>query len=147
MSDPISDERIHRYIEAAYDLAQGKYEVHADIPADPADEIGRLGQALRQLAQALEHRYRELSRLDQITAQINAGLLLDDILNNVYQSFKDIIPYNRIGFSLIEHNGTTVRARWAYTDQPEVHLKVGYESALAGSSLEQIMRPAAAHHQ
>ncbi len=140
MSDPISDERIHRYIEAAYDLARGNYDVRVDIPPGPADELGQLGQALSQLAQALERRYRELSRLDQITTQINAGLLLDDILSNVYRSFKDIIPYNRIGFSLIENDGTTVRARWAYTDQPEVHLNVGYESPLAGSSLEQIIR-------
>lgn len=132
------DQRISQYIQAARDLARGRFDV--EVPAADGDEIGQLGQALRNLAQSLELQYQELQKIDQITTQINAGLLLDDILENVYHSFKDIIPYNRIGFSLIENNGATVRARWATTDQPDARLKVGYEAPLAGSSLETIIQ-------
>ena len=138
MSTSSVDQRISQYIQAAQELAQGRFDVV--VPDAGSDELGRLGQALRTLAQTLELQYQELRKLDQITSQINAGLLLDDILENVYHSFKDIIPYNRIGFSLIENNGTTVRARWATTDQPDVQLKVGYEAPLAGSSLETIIQ-------
>ena len=138
MSTTSMDQRISQYIQAAQELAQGRFDVV--VPVVDGDELGRLGQALRTLAQTLELQYQELRKLDQITSQINAGLLLDDILENVYHSFKDIIPYNRIGFSLIENNGTTVRARWATTDQPDVQLKVGYEAPLAGSSLETIIQ-------
>jgi signal transduction histidine kinase len=131
------DSRLSLYIAAAEQLASGHYDV--DVPAEYTDVLGQLGQALYQLARALESRYRQIQKLDQITTQINAGLLLDDVLDNVYRGFKDIIPYNRIGFALIENEGATVRARWATSDQPHVELSIGYEAPLAGSSLQTIL--------
>src|SRR3990172_5211175 len=94
------DHRIPLYIQAAERLKRGEFDLN--VPASPTDELGRLGQALLDLAHTLESRYRELSRLDQITSRINAGLLLDEVLENVYRDFRELIPYNRIGFSLIE---------------------------------------------
>ncbi|GAB4411476.1 MAG: hypothetical protein Kow00106_05690 [Anaerolineae bacterium] len=133
----MADDRIFRYIEATERLRQGDYEV--DVPVTPPDEVGQLGQALQALAHDLDVRRAELQKLDQITARINAGLLLDDILDNVYDDFRSLIPYNRIGFSLIDETGGTVTARWARSDQPEIYLKRGYSAPLAGSSLQQII--------
>ena len=133
----MTDERIWRYIEATENLRQGVYDV--DIPVSPPDEVGQLGEALQALAHELDVRRAELQKLDLITARINAGLLLDDILDNVYDDFRALIPYNRIGFSLIDEAGGTVTARWARSDQPEIHLKRGYSAPLAGSSLQQII--------
>ncbi len=133
----MTDERIARYIEAAEHLRQGIYDV--EIPVAPTDDVGRLGEALQALAHELDRRRAELQKLDQITARINAGLLLDDILDNVYEDFRSLIPYNRIGFSLIDETGGTVTARWARSDQPEIHLTRGYSAPLAGSSLQQII--------
>lgn len=133
----MTDERIWRYIEATENLRQGVYDV--DIPVSPPDEVGQLGEALQALAHELDVRRAELQKLDLITARINAGLLLDDILDNVYDDFRALIPYNRIGFSLIDEAGGTVTARWARSDQPEIHLKRGYSAPLEGSSLQQIV--------
>ncbi len=132
------DHRISLYIEAAERLRQGEYDVHLPEAA-PGDDLGRLGLALKDLAHTLERRYQEIQKLDQITRRINAGLLLDEILENVYQDFREIIPYNRIGFSLLEDNNRVVRARWAKTDQPLIRLGGGYEAVMAGSSLQKIM--------
>ncbi len=132
------DERIPLYIRAAEQIRQGDYNV--EVPVTPDDDLGLLGQALQELAQTLERHYRSLRKLDQITTHINAGLLLDEILEIVYRDFREIIPYNRIGFSLMTDDGQAVRARWAKTDQPELKLTVGYEQPLAGSSLEQILK-------
>ena len=132
------DRRIPEYIAAAEQLTQGQYQI--DVSLSPADEISVLGQALRELAQTLEVRYQETQQLGMIAEQINAGLLLDEILEAVYREFRAFIPYNRIGFSLIDSNGQTVRARWAKTDQPEARLQVGYVAPLQGSSLETIIR-------
>lgn len=138
MTDPSTDdERILQYIRATERLKQGDYQIR--VPASPLDEVGRLGTALLDLAEALEHRYRELERLTIITAHINAGLWLDEIMEGVYRDFRDFIPYNRIGFSVIEEGGQMVRARWAKTDQPVVHLFKGFSAPLAGSSLETII--------
>ncbi len=141
-TDPISietDRRLQQYIEAAEHLARGEYAVA--LPPGPAqDALGQLGQALHRLAVALEKHYQELQRLDQITRHINAGLLLDEILENIYRDFREIIPYNRIGCALLEDEGRVLRARWARTDLPEIKLGMGYKAAMAGSSLEQILQ-------
>ncbi len=131
------DERIAQYIAVIEQIAQGNYNVN--IATAPNDEIGRLGQSLYGLAKTLEARYQEFQKLNSITARINAGLLLDEVLEGVYRDFKAFIPYNRIGFSCIEKDGTIVRSYWAKSDQPAIKLWKGYAARLAGSSLEDII--------
>jgi GAF domain-containing protein len=139
MAEPSDrDQRIAQFIKATEQLKQGQYDL--EVPASPLDDVGRLGQALRDLAHVLELRYREVQKIEKITTQINAGVLLDDILEIVYRDFRELIPYNRIGLSLIEDDGQTVRARWAQTDQSNMTITAGYSSRLAGSSLEAIIR-------
>lgn len=134
----LSNEQISQYIRAARELKRGNYQI--ELQTAPMDDLGRLGQALNELARTLEQRYRQVQQLGMITAHINAGLMLEEILESVYRDFKAIIPYNRIGFSLLEEDGAVVKAFWARTDQPEVHLPIGYKADLAGSSLEDIIK-------
>ena len=135
---PDQDDHIRQYLEAIEWLKQGKYDV--DLPDEPAP-LGAavLGAALRELAQALAARAREQHSLEQIALRMNAGLLLEDILESLYQDFRDIIPYNRIGLALIEDEGKIVRSVWAKSDQPVVKLDKGYAAPLDGSSLEHIL--------
>ena len=126
---PKPDELITKYIEVTEGLKRGNYDL--EVPIDPAEgELAQLGQALKSLAITLDTRYREMQKLSEITSSINAGLLLDEILEIVFQDFKDVIPYNRIGFSLIEDDGRTVRAYWAKSDQPVVLLGKEYAASL-----------------
>lgn len=139
MTPEPQDTRIPEYIHAIERLQAGQYEI--DLPVTPPDPLGQLGAALNSLAQNIEDRYREAETLHTITEHINAGLLLDDVMEHVYTEFRGLIPYNRIGFSLIEasEHGPVLRARWAKSDLPEVHLRQGYTALLAGSSLETII--------
>jgi len=100
------------------------------------DEVGKLAGTLQSVADQLELRIREMETLNRITMMINEGLLLEDILNKVYEGFRGVIPYNRIGFSLIE--GDRVVARWARSDRA-LALGAGYSAALDGSSLQRIV--------
>ncbi len=133
------DKRISQYIEVTERLKRGEYDVK--VVAAAVDEVGKLGNSLQDLANTLDARYHELQKLDQITSDINAGLLLDSILDKVYRNFREFIPYNRIGFALIEDDGRTVvmRARWARSDQAEMKLIKGFAAPLIGSSLEKII--------
>ena len=70
---------------------------YADLP----EQASRLSVALQELAHSLDQRLLETEQLGRITTQINQGLLLDEILDGVFDSFRGVIPYNRIGFSLI----------------------------------------------
>ena len=106
------DDRIPLLVEAAQRLRRGDYNL--DLPLTAAeDEIGQLAAILYDLGRSLESHDQRLRRMDQITARINAGLLLDEVLDNIYEDFCDLIPYDRIGFALIDDDGETVTARWA----------------------------------
>ncbi len=107
--------------------------------AHSSSELSRVGGAIQQRTHDLEARYRELQTIMHITARVNEGLFLDDILDGVYQDFKMLIPYERIGFSLIEEKGTVVRARWAQAEYTPLLLDRGYAAKLEGSTLEQIL--------
>lgn len=108
---------------------------YADLP----EQASRLSVALQELAHSLDQRLLETEQLGRITTQINQGLLLDEILDGVFDSFRGVIPYNRIGFSLIGDRGKSVVARWARSDLGALELGAGYEAPLEGSSLLQIL--------
>jgi hypothetical protein len=133
----LPDDRLPRYIAAVEQLQRGQFDL--ELPAIPADDLGRLGEALRDLARALAARSREAQKLECLTARINAGLLLDDVLDNAFQDFREVIPYERIGLALLEDGGQTVRARWEKSDLPAIHLNRNYTQPLAGSSLQTIL--------
>ncbi len=131
------DPRIAKLREAVLAMKGGLFEV--EIPVDGADDVGKLGEALHDLAKSLQTRFEEIQKLHSITKEINAGIILDEILNHVFESFRSIIPYNRIGCSLLEENGTIVRARWARSDVPAMEITKGYTAPLHGSSLQHII--------
>lgn len=112
--------------------------VFAELPG----QVGRLGEALHELAESLDQRLLETEHLGRIASEINQGLLLDEILDRVFESFQGVIPYNRIGFSLMVDGGKTVVARWARSDLVKMELGAGFRAPLAGSSLESIIETA-----
>ncbi|MFN3374590.1 MAG: hypothetical protein ACK44M_13600, partial [Chloroflexus sp.] len=139
ITDHTADE-IERLVEIAEHLRDGDFTI--DVPAVQSHDqrISRLAASLRELAASLARRQREIETLHRITTRINAGLMLDEILDGVYNDFREVIPYERIGFALLEDGGKVLRARWARTSLPAVHLKRGYAAPMAGSSLETIMQ-------
>ncbi len=126
------------YVEIISRLQKGDYSLES-MPGQPDGRFQILNQALQELAFSLELFAREQDRIDRIAANINAGLLLDDILEKVYDDFRELIPYNRIGLSLLDDSGQIVFARWAKTDQSHVNIRRGYSAPLAGSSLQTII--------
>jgi hypothetical protein len=134
----MTDPRIKQYRDAVLAMVEERFD--AEIPAEGKDDVAELGKALRELATVIQKRFREIDSLGKITEQINAGLLLDEVLDHVFDSFHPIIPYDRIGFSLIEEGGKIVRARWARSEAPRMNIPRGYEAPLEGSSLREIIR-------
>lgn len=132
-----ADSRIPKFLHATTALERGQYDV--EVPLHGTDEVAALGAALDRLARSLESRSEELNTLARITEQINAGLLLDEVLESVFESFRPLIPYNRIGLALLEADGATVRARWARSDAPSIEIGKGYAARIEGSSLQRIL--------
>ncbi len=132
-----SDGTIERIVEAAEHIRDGDFNV--SLPDSSNYRLQRLGSSLRTLAATLAKRQLEFETLKRITTRINAGLLLDEIMDTVFADFRDVIPYERIGFALLEDEGRTLRARWAKTVLPKVHLNKGFSAPMAGSSLQDII--------
>jgi hypothetical protein len=124
---------IQQCIELIERIRQGEDDPDLTALAHP-----ELARALQELLATQRRNAREHQQLDRITARINAGFTLDDILENIYTDFCEIIPYNRIGLALLEDGGQTVSSRWNKSDYP-IRLGATYRAPLAGSSLETVI--------
>ena len=135
------DERISAYRRAAEAMARG--DLRPPLPGvnegPPADEIDRLGQALARLGSELERKLDEATALIRLGEKVNTGLILEEVLDQIFESFRSIVPYDRIGCSMLEDEGRTVRAVWARSLASETKLGTGYSAPLAGSSLGRIL--------
>lgn len=83
-------------------------------------------------------RTEESRHLQKLTEQINRGLSLEDVLSYVYDNFRGVIPFNRIGFALIEQTSGRVVSKWVKSDRP-VLLGRAYSAGLAGSTLAEVV--------
>ncbi|MHB8874649.1 MAG: ATP-binding protein [Myxococcaceae bacterium] len=131
------DPRISRLLEAAEDLAGGRLD--AALPEGGDDEVSRLSRALGQLRGALRQTEGVQRALLEVTARINSGLLLDEVLDHVYGSFRSIIPYDRIGFATVDKGGRTVTSLWDRSEAKLIKLGKGYTAPLEGSSLQRLL--------
>ena len=126
------------YAGALRRIRSGDFDVA--LPAARDASLSQLGHEIGELAEVLEHRFDRFARLSQISLDMNSGLVLEEILERVYASFRGLIPYDRIGCALIDHASWALRARWAKTESLQVGIGKGYEQPLKGSSLEEIIR-------
>ena len=85
-------------------------------------------------------REKELKTLLSIVHQINTGLTVEEVLDYAYKTLHVIIPYDRIGFSLLEENDTVLRAYWACSKAPVIKIGKDYSAAMKGSSLEKVLQ-------
>ena len=109
-----------------------------NLPVAEGD-LGKLSRAIGELTNLLEARFEQLHRLMQLTERINAGLVVEEVLEQLFVSFRDVIPFDRIGVALVDPDGKRIRARWARSLASSVRLPVGFSAPLSGSSLQEIM--------
>jgi len=128
---------IEQYINDIRRISAG--ELTEPVTIGGTGTAHRLGEELERLRAYLLRRERESAQFSRIIERMNAGMDMDSILSYIYDSFQPLIPFDRIGFSLIENNGTTVRAQWARSRLPAILLGTGYEAPLHGSSLHSII--------
>ena len=104
-------------------------------------DCGPPGNQLEMLSELVINasvRSEELRHLHNLVEQTNRGLDLEEVLNYVYEQFKDLIPYNRIGFATINEKKNTALARWVKSDR-HVILDCPYEARLESSTLARIV--------
>lgn len=137
MGEKPLDPRIGRYIDAVRGMQHGRFDMQ--IAPGPPDDVGALGRALVEMAQGLARRIGESARIAELAEKVNAGLMLGDVLGHVFDSFRAVIPYERIGFSVLDRDQTLVRAVWARSVAGPIMIPPGYRARLDGSSLRSIL--------
>ncbi len=118
----------HSFAEESLDVQRGRVDDHEVVQ-----------EALPQIVQGQGRPGLEIQKLSAIMAHINAGLLLDDVLDRMYDDLREIIPYDRIGVSFLEDEDRLVRAYWMRSSMPNAQIPSGYAAPLMGSSLETIV--------
>ncbi|MBU1106798.1 MAG: GAF domain-containing sensor histidine kinase [Candidatus Riflebacteria bacterium] len=74
-----------------------------------------------------------------ITTEISRGATLEQVFDRFYDDFKVHVPYDRIGVTTISDDQTMVRSIWARAEYQPLLLGLGYQSQLAGSTLQKII--------
>lgn len=77
--------------------------------------------------------------LAEVARRVQMGTRPEEVLDYVYESFRGLIPFVRIGCALLEEDRTVLRAFWARAEYDDVYLDKGYAQPLKGSSLEPIL--------
>jgi diguanylate cyclase (GGDEF)-like protein len=134
----LNDGRILKYRRAVDEMRRGRFD--PSIPIEGQDDVARLGKSLQKLAASLTAKFHEVSELAHVTEMINNGVVLEEVLDHMYEAFRSLIPYDRIGLALLEDRDRIVRARWSRSDSLNIELPQGYAARMSGSSLEGIIR-------
>jgi diguanylate cyclase (GGDEF)-like protein len=120
-----------------------RLRVGASVPKlrlDDTDPLSRLGQELQLLADTLEQKERQLRLLFDQVEKVERGVLVEDVLNRIFDGFNGLIPYDRISCAFLSADGTCLTAYWARSDLGPLQIAAGYSRPISGSSLEQVLR-------
>ena len=108
------------------------------MTTDGIDPLAPLGRELELLSQAIQGREDELRKLFDLVQTVESGVLLDEVLNKIFEGFRGLIPFERIGCAFLSDDARHVVAYWAKSELGPVKIGAGYTQPMLGSSLEQV---------
>ncbi len=131
-------QRIDEFIRILNDMTHGNFHPALNIPK--SDPMAPLVDAILAVGESFEKQCQEQRKLASITEKINDGLLLTDILKHIFETFQDVIPYDRISVALIDEDKQELRACCARSNAATIIINEGYSAPIKGSSLEKIIQ-------
>ena len=103
---------------------------------------GLLEKTLNELSFGIEQKFREMKTMVRLMEYVNSDVLLDEVLDSVFDEFQDLIPYDRMAVAMISENSKSekiVVSKWQRSKSNNVLLKLGFSAALEGSTLKNIL--------
>ena len=98
-----------------------------------------LEEALVQLEQGVDRTFEAAGRRAQADHEAGSGLILEQVLDLIYDTFSPVIPYDRIGLAIVEDDGKIVRSRWARSEEDRVSTGIGYAAPLEDDVVRKIL--------
>lgn len=135
------DGRLGAYIEWIRKFRQGFPAVLHPPPPPKNDQIAILARELSDLAKAIRQREEETRRLFEIVEDVENNLFLTDVLDHIYNGFKGLLPYERIGCALISDDELYATSVWAHSELGPVKVPTGFTQPLENSSLQPLVNP------
>lgn len=101
--------------------------------------IAAAGRRERLLEREVAARTAELEKLGELTRLVAEAETLEQALDQVYERFRTAVPYERIGYALVDEARGLVKAVWARGESPGSALPAGYAVALSATSLARVL--------
>lgn len=93
-------------------------------------------RSLAAIGRAARAASEEEVLLARVLERVHDGMVVDDVLDRVYENCHALLPYDRIGYAAVE--GDRVVARWARSRFP-MRLPRGFSQRLAATSLPDVI--------
>ncbi len=93
-------------------------------------------RSLAAIGRAARAASEEEALLARVLDRVRDGMVVDDVLDRVFEHCDALLPYDRIGYAAIE--GDRVVARWARSRVP-VRLPRGFSQRLSATSLPEVI--------
>jgi len=132
------EDRLDAYAAWVGELRRGHSP--PDLPENTADPLAKLTRELRLLADVIARREDQLNKLFEVMHTVERGILVEDVLDVIFNSFAAIIPYDRIGCAFLSDGGTRLTAYWARSNLGPPRITKGYSRPMEGSSLQEVFR-------
>lgn len=87
--------------------------------------------------------FNKLDKLIELIENMNKDVSFEGILNYIYSTFSEFIPYNHIGIALLKNNGEVLEASYGISDTLLSNLPkklVGIKAVVSKTSLENIVK-------
>ncbi len=130
------NDRILALRKAAEAMARGDFT--PDIPIGD-DDIGHLGKSLKALSSYLQKQTERNQSLYQIMVECNLNLQLIDVLNHIYESFQEHLPYDRISLALLENEGSKLKLHWSRANYDQLELVTGLSVPVSDRGLHALI--------
>lgn len=130
------NDRILTLCKAAEAMARGDFT--SDIPTGD-DDIGHLGKSLKKLSSHLQKQSDKSQSLYKIMVECNFNLRLIDVLNHIYESFQNHLPYDRMSLVLFEQDQSKLKLHWVRANYDGLGLNAGYSLPMTDSSVQKLL--------
>jgi diguanylate cyclase (GGDEF)-like protein len=132
------EDRLNAYATWVGELRRGK------APPRPLDDtaepLAKLGHELQLLSDTITRREKELGLLSEAAHTGGRGILVEDVLDRIFEGFAGVIPYNHMGCAFLSDDGARLTAYWARSNLGPVQISKGYSQLMQGSSLQEVFQ-------